>query len=361
MLLRWLTPSLIDKNQNFRNLGKIKRGVLLGSILGPSIANLMLSNAFPEKILKKKERQKFWAEIFSYADNIVIISNNTSIFYTYLNNLKRNLKKIGLSLTNKKTKSFINIKDKIRFNFLGFEFIVMPIEQLKKSPVLFNMKNLFSIKEAIKKFGILLRPQPKKVNEIKKQLKTAIKRILHQPRNKIYKSFQQINSILLSWGSYYYFSQGCIYGKRVDNYVFRYLKKILVKKFRYNGLLRPKWLAYNFLGLNKVNPNGNKWQPQILQYIKKSYKIAKRIYIWDCGNSFSKLPITSFFLNSKMRKKNYYAFRSDFKKNINKLVTKRLKSDLKVKLYSEQSGLCLMCKKRLKRAVKSFTQKPIVN
>lgn len=45
-----------------------------------------------------------------------------------------------------------------------------------------------------------------------------------------------------------------------------------------------------------------------------------------------------------MRKKNYYAFRNDFKKSLNKLVTRRLKSDLKFKLFSEQTGLCLVCK-----------------
>jgi 5-methylcytosine-specific restriction endonuclease McrA len=150
--------------------------------------------------------------------------------------------------------------------------------------------------------------------------------------------------VLLGWGSYYYFSQGCIYGKRVDNYVFKYLRKILVKKFRYNGLLRPKWVAYNFLGLDKINLNGKKWQPRALQYVKNSSKVAKYVYIWYCQDSFSRLSITSFLLNSKLRKKNYYAFRDDFKKSMNKLVIKRLKSDLKVKLYDKQNGLCLVCK-----------------
>lgn len=147
------------------------------------------------------------------------------------------------------------IKSKIKFQFLGFEFLVMPRDQLKKSPLFSNMKNLHCLKVGTKGFGIILRPSPKEVIGIKKQLKVVIKKILHQSHKEIYKSFQQINSVLLGWGSYYYFSQGCVYGKRVDNYVFKYLRKILVKKFRYNGLIRPKWVAYKFLGLNKVNPN----------------------------------------------------------------------------------------------------------
>lgn len=269
---RWLTPNLIDKNNDFKNLGKINRGVSQGSILGPSIANLLLSNAFPENFLKErgKNRQKVWANIYSYADDIILIANNQAIFFRHLTQLRKNLKKIGLSLNNEKTKSFVCIKSKIKFQFLGFEFLVMPRDQLKKSPLLSNMTNLHSLNAGTKGFGIILRPSSKKVTEIKKRLKVVIKKILHQPRKEIYKSFQQINSVLLGWGSYYYFNQGCIYGKRVDNYVFKYLRKILVRKFRYNGLLRPKWVAYNFLGLGKINPNGKKWQPRALHYVQNS-------------------------------------------------------------------------------------------
>lgn len=349
LLHRWLTPNIIDKNRDFKNLGKVNRGVPQGSVLGPSIANLLLSNAFPKNVSEERgeNRQKVWAEIFSYADDIILIANNQALFCRHLTRLRKNFKKIGLILNEKKTKSFVCIKSKIKFQFLGFEFLVMPRDQLRRSPLLSNMKNLHSMKEGSKGFGIILRPNPEKVKNIKQRLKIVIKRILHQPRREIYKSFQQINSVLLGWGSYYYFSQGCIYGKRVDNYVFKCLRKILVKKFRYNGLLRPKWVAYNFLGLDKVNPNGNKWQPRALKYVKNLSKVSNYVYVWYCQDSFSRLSITSFLLNSKMRKNNYYAFRESFKKSMNKLVTKRLKSDLKVKLYSEQNGLCLVCKEQM--------------
>jgi len=201
------------------------------------------------------------------------------------------------------------------------------------------------MKESSKDFTIILKPSSEKVKSVKQRLKIVIKKILYQPRREIYKSFQQINSVLLEWGFYYYFNQGCTYGKRLDNYVFKYLRKILIKKFRYNGLVRPKWVAYNFLGLDKVNPNGKKWQPRALKYVKNSSKIAKYIYVWYCQDFFYKLSITSFFLNFKMRKTNYYAFRENFKKNINKLYTKRLKFNSKVKLTDKDIDLCFSYKK----------------
>lgn len=199
LLFRWLRPSRIDKNRDFKILGNVNRGVPKGSILGPSIANLLLSNAFPKNILKKKgkDRPKVWANIFSYADDIIIIANDRVIFSHHLATLRKNLKRIGLSLNSEKTKSFVRIKTKIKFQFLGFEFLVMPRDQLKKSHIFYNMKNLCSLKKSTKDFGIILRPNPKKVQDIKKRLKTIIRRILHQPQEKIYKSFQQINSVLL--------------------------------------------------------------------------------------------------------------------------------------------------------------------
>ena len=83
LLSRWLTANLIDKNRDFKNLGQVNRGVPQGSILGPSIGNLLLSNAFPENILKErgKDRQKVWADIFSYADDIILTANNQAIFF----------------------------------------------------------------------------------------------------------------------------------------------------------------------------------------------------------------------------------------------------------------------------------------
>lgn len=153
----------------------------------------MLSDVFSKSIfkVKRKRKQQLWAEVFSYIDNIVIMSNNTLIFYNKLVGLKKNLKKIGLFFNNQKTKLFINIKNKIRFNFLGFEFIMMPKQQLKLSSVLSNMK------KSVKRFVFLLRLQAKKFDEIKNYLKRTIKKILYEPRNKIYKFFQKINLILL--------------------------------------------------------------------------------------------------------------------------------------------------------------------
>lgn len=107
--------------------------------------------------------------------------------------------------------------------------------------------------------------------------------------------------------------------------------------------MRPKWVAYNFLGLDKINPNRSKWQPRVEQYNKNSLKIFQYVYVWFCSDFFYRSSIVSFFLKSEWRKKNYYGYRSRFDKNLNRLMTNRLKSGLKVKLYNKQNGLCAVC------------------
>lgn len=112
--------------------------------------------------------------------------------------LKKNLTRIGLSL-NRRTpiKTWVGIRSVIKFQYLGFEFIVMQKRRLRQSSLITSMKYFRCLNKKIKRFGILLRPQTEKVKAVKKRLKTVIKKILHQPRNQIYKTFNLINSILL--------------------------------------------------------------------------------------------------------------------------------------------------------------------
>jgi hypothetical protein len=138
-------------------------------------------------------------ETFSYVDSIVFVSNNVLVFYDQFVALKNNLTRIGLLLNSKiPIKVCVGIKSKVKFQYLGFEFIIMPKKQLRRSPLTRSMQNLHSLKKKKnERFGVLLRPKVEKVKAVKKRLKTVLKKILHQPRNKIYKTFKLINSILL--------------------------------------------------------------------------------------------------------------------------------------------------------------------
>ena len=348
LLKRWLkTKILLVKGKQFKNMGVLKKGVSPGSIIGPSVANIIFSIAFPKRVFKTvgKNRKYVWVENYSYSDNILIIGNNFKEFKDYIQKFKSLLAKVGLCINFNKTKIYHKVKSKVKFNFLDFEFIVMPRNLLRRTRLFSNLKNLNQLKTGQKGFAIIFKPRVDKILEIKKKLKQAIAKIHRVSTPQLFNIFRLINSILMEWGQYFYFSQGCIYGKMLDQYVFINLRKALVKKFRYKGLLRPKWVAHNFIGLGKDNPNNKAWQFRSLKYISKTKKWSYE-YIWLLGDTFSRLCITTFLINRKIRSLSYYDDPSTFHDIMSKNISKRLLlSDLKFKLYKEQKGTCLICKK----------------
>jgi len=273
----------------------------------------------------RKDRKYVWVENFSFADNILIIGNRFTEFKNYIREFKLLLSKVGLSVHYNKTKIFYGIKSKINFYFLGFEFIIMFRTMLRKTNLFSKLDKINKVKSGQKGFVIILKPKSDKISEIKKKLKLAISGIHRVSKVHICKTFRWINSLLLGWGQYFYFNQGCVYGKMLDNFVFINLRKALVKKFRYKGLLRPKWVAYNFIGLSKNNPNKKAWQFQSLKYITKHRKQSYE-YIWYLSDTFSRLCITSFLINRKIRSLSFYENPSIFQNIMSKNIAKRLLS-----------------------------------
>ena len=335
LLKRWLKTRIsLFEGIQIRNVGILEKGIPQGSIIGSSVVNVILSKTFPKRVFKTvgKDRKYVWVENYSYADDILIIGNRFTEFKSYIDEFKLSLSKVGLSINYNKTKIYHKIKSKVNFYLLGFEFIVMPRTMLHKTRLFPNLENLHQIQSGQKDFAIILKPKSDKILHIKKKLKEVISKIHRVSRSQLFKIFRLINSILLGWGQYFYFSQGCIYGKTLDYYVFINLRKALVKKFRYKGLLRPKWVAYNFIGLGKINPNKKAWQFRSLKYVSKTKKWTYE-YIWLLGNTFSRSCITSFLVNRKIRSLSYYDNPFIFKDVLSKNISKRLANDLKSKIF----------------------------
>jgi len=356
LLKRWLkTKILLIEGKQVQNMGILEKGVPQGSIIGPSVANVILSKTFPKRVFKTvgKDRKYVWVENYSYADDILIIGNRSEEFKDYIQKFKSSLSKVGLSVNFNKTKIYHKVKSKVNFSFLGFEFIIMPRNLLRKTRLFSNLGNLGQLKAGQKGFAIILKPKSDKILEIKNKLKQAISRIHRVSTPQLFNIFRLVNSVLLGWGQYFYFSQGCIYGKMLDQYVFINLRKALIKKFRYKGLKRPKWVAYNFIGLGKNNPNNKAWQFRSLKYISKAKKWSYE-YIWLLGDTFSRLSITSFLINRKIRLLSYYDNPSKFHDIMSENISRRLTSNSKFKIFKEQNGICLICKKPI-------TEKSLLN
>jgi len=180
-------------------MGTLEKGIPQGSIIGPSVANVILSKTFPKRVFKTvgKDRKYVWVENYSYADDILIIGNRFTEFKFYIDEFKLSLSKVGLSINYNKTKIYHKIESKVNFYFLGFEFIVMHRTLLGKNRLYPNLGNLHQIQAGQKGFAIIVKPKADKILHIKKKLKEAISKIHRVSRSQLFKIFRLINSILL--------------------------------------------------------------------------------------------------------------------------------------------------------------------
>lgn len=192
LLIRWLKSYVINETKTYKNLNQNKYVIAEDFVLIRSIVSFLLSNVFYKRIFKSigKKRRYIWVEIYSYADDILVISNNAKLFFKQLCLLKKKLNCIGLFLNNDKTQLFVNVNKKIKFIFLGFEFVVIPRNKLKK--------NLLFSKKSFNKHTIILQLQFSVIKKVKKMLKNDMKKIYHLSCKKVYKLFYSVNSILFN-------------------------------------------------------------------------------------------------------------------------------------------------------------------
>jgi len=98
LLKRWLkTKILLIEGKQVQNMGILEKGVPQGSIIGPSVANVILSKTFPKRVFKTvgKDRKYVWVENYSYADDILIIGNRSEEFKDYIQKFKSSLSRLG--------------------------------------------------------------------------------------------------------------------------------------------------------------------------------------------------------------------------------------------------------------------------
>lgn len=299
LLKRWLKPVLKNQTQPVKDK---EMNLIINSPIGQSILKYLIFKSFPEK---RKSLSKP-RSIYFYRNTILLITNNSLLFHKNLNRLKQNLKESGFQAKLNKIPS----TKKKAFELAGWTFFWQPRQiAYKRGRGLINLK-----------------PSKRVIIQTKKTLKAMILKTLHFPKKKLYIIFQQINSQLQKWANLFFFNQGCKIGKQIDHFVFKLLKKTLIKKFRYQGKFRPKWVAYNFLGLGKTNPNQRTWQFQTDQYEPYSSKKEKQVSIWMCGDVFSKNSITNF----EKSRKNLPSQPQNFLNKLNDSIVKRLSKKLTI-------------------------------
>lgn len=176
----------------------------------------------------------FYRFILIYNNLIIIVTNRTFELFYILEIFRKALFFVGISLhdfsynlfffNSKQTSNFFS------FNFLGFTY------KLYWRPFNLNKRKL-EISIAI-------------TASIFKQIKFNCKKIILFMGHM---SFMQIlyflNKYLFSVANYFAFDFNFIKLKQLDAWIFFFIKKYLIKKYRLKGIRRPRWVIKNFLSL----------------------------------------------------------------------------------------------------------------
>lgn len=188
--------------------------------------------------------------------------------------------------------------------------------------------------------------------KIKRNLKHEISRLRN---DSLIVVLNRVNSILRSVAGYYSFADNFNRLNYLKHFVDRCFWRYLVKKFRYRGIRRTRWVATSFFVTDKnISPNGLTWHlhnklPNNFKQLK-SFNNKNQHVIWcvQVSTHNKMLPLKTNCLSKKLAKTSYYIDKEDYETFRKILQSKRIRSfnktiSLQNKLLKTQKFTCLYC------------------
>lgn len=335
LLWRWLTPVIKEDCTNIILNRQEKGGLILGSVLRPLICNVLLAKNINEEVLfqgfcktimtEVSSESDIYRYIITYVDDIIIITTNQLELEDIKQRLDEKLSKIGVKLSEDKTKIIrYNIPGvKIKFNYLGFTFYYIPVDKIRVGGLL-KQKGVLTIrkKSAEQKGTILVYPMNKNFEKMKRELQVILKEL---PRKDFRTILNKLNSKVRGYVSYFYWSNSYNRFRILNEFIFRNIKKYLIRKYRFRGIRRPVWVAETFL-ITTRSPVGLRWHPHFkLSQSKEVFKRQKSIVWLKYPTKVVKiLPITVVILSKSLRNKPYYINKEEYQESWQKVRMRRL-------------------------------------
>lgn len=370
-LQKWLKVTLWSNVGDY--LGILQKGVVLGSVIGRLICNvIILHSIYKNKITNKrllifdnllkifKGVNGDWFKkvytIITYAGLVVLITNYCLELELLILLVKNALLGVGLLVENSNIQliKYNNYKKfKVKFDFLGFTFFFVPINYLslggivKKNVSVTNLKSMHD-------FGShLVYPSKKSFQSIKNMCTEVITSLKHKTLIEV---LIKINLIIRGWVYYFCWSMAFSRLTFLEHFIYKKFKKALVSKFKFRGVKRVLWVVKNFFlcGAFKYKNSG------IISPLKARWhlhcKLPSTFINFKYGSNFcflasftkilKSIPITYCYLPFYLRKNPYYLYKSEFQKfHLNLWVLRSFfKQNYKQWLFIKQNGVCFKCK-----------------
>lgn len=222
----WLTAGAMEEMK----IRTETTGTPQGGVISPLLANLYLhwlDSTWEKKAFGKRPHD---AHIVRYADDFVILCSKRPEFY--LEQAKKVLDRLGLTLNDKKTR-IVNAKEE-PFDFLGHRFAAQP------SKVTGELKTFYY-------------PAPKAMKSVKKKIREVVRGGQHWDLPVLIK--EKVNPILRGWGNYFKTGNSRKHFLSIANYAVWTLCIMLRKKHKKRSKgwrdHPPSWF-YDYHGLFKL-------------------------------------------------------------------------------------------------------------
>ena len=338
LLNKWLKSRLWEGKTKFIMMNM---GIMQGSVIGPLICNVVLLHCLYAKNNNKtfanhllifqgiaasfKNKQgiihRCIRRIITYANYIVVVTNNNKELDILVDYIKKALYLFGLVLSNNKIKLIHYSIDKItKFDFFGFTFLYVPKKIIKLGGIL-KKGNSVGYKKQVNLAGgtHIIFPSKKSFQSIKEKLKVIINKL---SINSVLEVITECNTVIRRWVFYFGWSNSYSRLSALDFYIYKRFKHKLIRKFRNRGKLRIKWVVSNFMlckmdktkDVKAVSPYNRKWHIHVnlasLIGNKKCFK--KVLFLFLATKIWKIITIISYMLPGDLKNYPYYLIPSKY-------------------------------------------------
>lgn len=200
--------------------------------------NFGVTSLTQSTIISEKAQKSIYRNIIVYADDIIITGISRNKISNILIAVRNSLIVFGLDISKKKSQ-VINYLDAklIKFKYLSFSFVYVPIKHIKKGGILGRYDDITRRKFRKTQNGsYLVYPSSNKFRDIKSKCKSLIKLLL---RVSFIEVLNKINVVIRAFAIYYTWSNSYNRLNTLDGLLFRYIQKYLIKKHKKRGIRRP--------------------------------------------------------------------------------------------------------------------------
>ena len=363
ILKQWLNYDKVFGFDSSHQIANENSGFPQGSIIGPSLANFTLdglefeckpsqrtaineqklallnSQGIAYKPGQSITRKELSNTVTRFADDLLVICNDSKQSTYVLNKIKDFLSIRGLRINEEKTQNIL-WKNGSKFDFLGFTFHYLTNPRVGRITEQRDSNNMRKIRG-----GLYVYPSNDSIIKFKKKIKSLFVKNLNLTP---YKMILLLNPIIRGWGNYYAIGTKRVFS-RLDHFIWyrtwRWLRrkfkkvstKILYSRF-YSGA--PGSRTWHFHAT---------WNNAALDLLKRKGKLLHIILLVKLTPG---IPAQMFKPTNELMNKSYYIDSkgaTDWNVYINrkKFIEGGTPGNLWSKLYDKQQGLCSLCKQDL--------------